>query len=465
MTERVPLPAAFCESMRAQLGEERAAALFAALDSKPSVSIRENAAKGYHAQGRPVGWCGSGRYLDQRPQFTLDPLLHAGLYYVQEAASMFIEQAFRTLPEPPRRVLDLCAAPGGKSTLWRSLLPDGALLVCNEPVYSRAMILGENLAKWGHPDVAVTNGYGRDFAPLTGFFDVIAADVPCSGEGMFRKDDGARKEWNAESPVRCSALQRNIIRDVWPALRTGGFLVYSTCTFNREEDEDNIIYICDELGAEPVPIPLKPEWNIVGDTTGRALPVCHFFPAAAFTAETSEAPHNGTESEGFFLALLRKTGECASTGHKRKKGKAKEAPLRNVKGMDGWLHDGADFKLTAPDTDNIYAVRRTLSEDIEAVRKTIKTLSFGIHMATAKGKGWMPSQELALSTQFRKESFPCVNLDRETALRYLRLEAITIDAPRGYVIVAYEGHPLGFVNNLGNRSNNMYPAEWRIRTL
>lgn len=465
MTERAPLPAAFRESMKALLGEERAAELFAALDSKPSVSIRENASKGYEAQGRTVGWCESGRYLDERPQFTLDPLLHAGLYYVQEAASMFIEQAYHALPEKPQRVLDLCAAPGGKSTLWRSLMPDGALLVCNEPVYSRAMILRENLAKWGQPDVVVTNRYGRDFAPLTGFFDVIAADVPCSGEGMFRKDDGAREEWTAESPVRCSTLQREIIRDVWPALRTGGYLVYSTCTFNREEDEDNIIYICNELGAELVPIPLKPEWNIEGDTTGRALPVYHFFPTATSTDGISNGSHKGTESEGFFLALLRKTAESASLNHKKKKSKAKEVPLRNVKGMDEWLHDGADYKLTAPDAENIHAVRRTLADDIDQIRKTVKTLNFGIHMATAKGAKWMPTQELALSTQLRKEAFPCVDVDLETALRYLRREAITIDAPRGYVIIAYKGHPLGFVNNLGNRSNNMYPAEWRIRTL
>lgn len=465
MAERYSLPQAFSENMTALLGTERAEELFAALDSEPAVSIRANTAKGYDVVGREIPWCKTGFYLNKRPQFTLDPLLHAGCYYVQEAASMFIEQAYKALPFTPQRVLDLCAAPGGKSTLWRSLLPDETLLVCNEPVYSRAMILAENLAKWGHPNVVVTNGYGRDFSALTNFFDVIAADVPCSGEGMFRKDDGARKEWDAESPTRCSALQREIITDVWPALRNGGFLVYSTCTFNREEDEDNIAYICNELGAEVVPIPIKDTWGIEGDTTGRDLDVYHFFPRSSALNCNTPAQDKGTESEGFFLALLRKTEEGSSGKSRKTKGKQKEVPLRNVKGLDTWLQEPKQYKLIATDKDELYAVRRTWAADIARIRENVKTLSFGIRMAMEKGAKWIPQQELALSTALNAEAFPHADADLPTALSYLRREAITIEAPRGYVLVHYKGHPLGFVNNLGTRSNNLYPAEWRIRTL
>lgn len=465
MSQRYPLPEAFCEEMSSLLGAPRAAQLFAALDSAPAVSIRENASKGYEAAGRQVPWCSTGHYLEERPQFTLDPLLHAGCYYVQEAASMFIEQACKALPVKPQRVLDLCAAPGGKSTLWRALLPDETLLVCNEPIHSRAMILAENLAKWGHPHIAVTNAYGRDFAALPGFFDVIAADVPCSGEGMFRKDDEARKEWTAESPARCSALQRDIIADVWPALRTGGFLVYSTCTFNRKEDEDNIIYICEALGAELVPVQTDSTWGIEGDTTGRGLDVCHFFPKNSAPTPKDAETSKGTEGEGFFLALLRKTGTSANGKPQKRKAKKKEIPPRGVKEPSNWITPSNEYKLIATEQDELYAVQRSTAEDILRIRNNVKTLRSGIRLAIAKGNKWIPQQELALSTALNKAAFPCIDLDLETALRYLRREAITIEAPRGFVIVQYKGHPLGFVNNLGNRSNNLYPPEWRIRTL
>ena len=265
-------PIAFQENITRLLGPEGGARLLAALnDEAAPVSVRFNPLKGGAAAkaglpvAEPVPWCADGFYLAERPQFTSDPLLHAGAYYVQEASSMFIAQAFKQIDFAPRRVLDLCAAPGGKSTLWRALLPDDALLVANEPIRPRANILAENLAKWGHPNVIVSNAYADGFAPLHSFFDVIAADVPCSGEGMFRKDRAAREEWTDGSPSACTARQWDIVSTVWPALRQGGYLVYSTCTFNREENEDIVWRIMKELGAEPVPIDCPAEWNIEGD--------------------------------------------------------------------------------------------------------------------------------------------------------------------------------------------------------
>ena len=224
----IHLPEAFISQTKSLLGLEETEALIKALGEEAPTSIRVNPNKATAISGESVPWCETGYYLSERPSFTLDPLFHAGAYYVQEASSMFLSQVIKALPEEPRRVLDLCAAPGGKSTLWRAELPEQTLLVANEPIHRRAMILAENLAKWGHPDVIVTEDYPKSFSHLPGCFDVIAADVPCSGEGMFRKDPGAIDEWSKENVDFCAQRQFEIISDVWPALREGGFLVYST---------------------------------------------------------------------------------------------------------------------------------------------------------------------------------------------------------------------------------------------
>lgn len=451
------LPDSFLQQTRALLGEEACAALCRALDDAAPVSIRLNPKKPCRlpaeADGR-VAWCGDGVYLAERPAFTFDPHLHAGGYYVQEAASMFVEQAFRRMDTAPGRVLDLCAAPGGKSTLWRTLLPDGALLVANEPVRQRAQVLAENLAKWGHPDVVVTNAWPADFAALPGFFDVVAADVPCSGEGMFRKDAGAVEEWSPAAVSLCAERQMDIVRAVWPALRTGGYLVYSTCTFNRYEDEDNVRRICDELGAEPVGIDTPADWNIAPDATGGHLPVARFLP-------------HRTRGEGFFLALLRKTAETpAGTRERRRRKAAKERSVAGAATLAGWLRDGGRFRLVRTGETQISALRETLADDMLRVRDTVHTLQAGVPLAEEKGRKLVPCHELALSTERAETAFPRARLDREQAIAYLRREALTLapDVPRGYVTATYEGHALGFLNNLGARANNLYPQEWRIRS-
>lgn len=449
-----PLPTAFAERTARLLGEEEARLLCEALEGISPVSIRRHPTKQcpLPAETTVVEWCDTGHYLAQRPRFTYDPRFHAGCYYVQEAASMFIEQAFRQMVETPQRLLDLCAAPGGKSTLWRTLLPDGALLVANEPIAPRAWVLAENLTKWGHPDVVVTQAYPADFAPLAGFFDVIAADVPCSGEGMFRKDGEARTEWTVENVALCAERQWQIVRDVWPALRTGGYLVYSTCTFNREENEDNVERICKELGAELVPIPCDAQWQVSGDTTGRGLPVYHFFPHRA-------------KGEGFFLALLQKTAEQPTLREKKRKREVREQPVTGSATVSQWLKDQQNFKILRNDEAQLYAVRKTLADAMQTIEKNLRTLTVGVALAEEKGRKLIPQHALALSTACAEQAFPHIALTEEQALAYLRHEAITLtaDAPRGYVVVCYDGHPLGFVNNLGSRANNMYPSEWRIR--
>lgn len=496
------LPQAFIDQMTELLGPSEAEALCRAIDTTPPVtSIRINPAKPAACpDGEAVPWCAAGRYLTDRPQFTLDPLFHAGAYYVQEASSMFIEQAWRTIlerqegleplesleklapienlepleklapldspkaPCPALRLLDLCAAPGGKSTLWRSLLPDGSLLVANEPIRQRAQVLAENLTKWGHPDVVVTSAYPDEFAPLGSFFDIIAADVPCSGEGMFRKDEGAREEWSPEAVIACAERQWGIISDVWPALRQGGWLVYSTCTFNAEEDEHMVARICRELGAEVVPIAHDPAWQIVEgkDAEGNTLGY-HFYP-------------HRTKGEGIYMCLLHKTSE-APTGRsskKEKKGKkgAKQSGKSSVGGsvrggstVAPWLACSADFKFFSPTEEHIGAVRQSLFDPIIAVTGTVRALTAGILLAEEKGKKLIPQHALAMSTALADDAFPRQELDLDSALAYLRREAITLpaDCPRGYVVVTHKGRPLGFVNNLGSRANNLYPEQWRIR--
>ncbi len=459
-TAAAPLPSDFRREMESLFGVEEASRLFAALDGDAiPVSLRVNPLKPPAVLPAPqegrVPWCGAGVYLATRPRFTHDPLLHAGCYYVQEAASMFVEQAYRRIAADftPRRVLDLCAAPGGKSTLWRSLLPDGTLLVANEPVRQRAQILAENLTKWGHPDVVCTSAYPEEFAPLAGFFDVVAADVPCSGEGMFRKDKASRAEWSAEAVESCAARQRDIVASVWPALRGGGYLVYSTCTFNRAENEDNVRHICRELGAECVAVECDPAWGVTGDVTGGGLPVARFLP-------------HYTKGEGLFLALLRKTGDTPvpRVRKARKSGGGTPHP-RGVAAAAALVSPSADYDIISAAGGMLAAVRRTLSADVARVRAAVRTLTEGVALVEEKGRKLVPQHALALSACLTEGAFAMAELDEENALRYLRRESLTLPAavPHGYVLAAYRGRPLGFLNNLGARANNLYPAEWRVR--
>ncbi|MBR1889298.1 MAG: rRNA cytosine-C5-methyltransferase [Alloprevotella sp.] len=450
---RPPLPDAFVQEMTALLGTDEATALCCALEDEAPVSIRLNAAKTASLEGEPVGWCADGRYLESRPRFTLDPLFHSGCYYVQEASSMFIEQAVQTINLHPQRVLDLCAAPGGKSTLLRSLLPDDCLLVCNEPIKPRHHILAENLAKWGHPNVAITHNFAHDFRPLQGFFDVILADVPCSGEGMFRKDPASRTEWTPQSPENCATLQHSIIEDIWPCLRQGGFLIYSTCTYNRLEDEDNVKWICEALGAELVPVSTRPEWQIYGDATGNSLPVYHFYPHHA-------------RGEGFFLALLKKTAETTQKDTSVKK--KQNGLFQQIKdnSLKQYLTIPDNYLLGQANDGFIYALPAFSARDMLLLRQHLHCVSTGLCLFEQKGKKLVPQAELALSTALRTEAFPRVNLSHEEALNYLRRNALSLpEAPHGYVLICYENHPLGFANNLGSRANNLYPKEWSIKNL
>ena len=303
------LPEDFKRETRLVMGDERFNRFMGAFDEEPPVSIRLNPRRHiphstfhiphstFHIPQERIPWCEEGYYLAGRPQFTFDPLFHAGCYYVQEAASMFVTHIIRSVDIPtPKRALDLCAAPGGKSTALLSVLPDDCTLVSNEPISNRAQILLENITKWGYPNSIVTNNYPRDFRKAKLTFDLILCDVPCSGEGMFRKDPATIGEWSQQNVEKCWRLQREIVADAWECLAPGGLLIYSTCTFNLKENEENVRWILDNFDAEALDIPTDPSWNITGSLLeGFTAPVYRFIPGI-------------TRSEGLFVCAIRKRG-------------------------------------------------------------------------------------------------------------------------------------------------------------
>ena len=451
------LPVDFVSRTRAILGDEFEA-LAEALETDSPVSIRINRKKhtplpapekGFEA----VPWCESGYYLPERLSFTFDPLLHAGAYYVQEASSMFLNAVIRQYVESPVCCLDLCAAPGGKSTLLADSLPAGSLLVSNEVIRSRSHILAENLCKWGNPNHAVINNDPKEIGQLRHLFDVIVTDVPCSGEGMFRKDKASRDEWSTANVELCASRQRRILHDCMDALKPGGLLIYSTCTYNAEENEENIHYLTEACGAVALPVDTDPAWHIT-PALKYDHPVYHFFP-------------HKTKGEGFFLAVLRKPEGITETIRTKAKGKKE----KNV--MQQPIPEQA-ARLIQPGLPGTFVWRNNkllfLPESLQAVypllQEKMNLLTAGIEIGELKGKDLIPSQALALSTALNRDAFPSVELSWEEAIRYLRKEAVQLppDTARGFVLLTYQEFPLGFVKHLGNRSNNLYPQEWRIRS-
>ncbi|MEG2066982.1 MAG: rRNA cytosine-C5-methyltransferase [Tannerellaceae bacterium] len=447
------LPIDFITRTRALLGNDFEK-LEAALQEDAPVSIRINRAKGTaEPVAERVKWCDTGYYLPERLSFTFDPLLHAGAYYVQEASSMFLEQAVRTYVKEAVCCLDLCAAPGGKSTHLLSLLPEGSLLVSNEVIRSRSNILAENITKWGMPGSIVTNNDPEEIGALRHLFDVIVTDVPCSGEGMFRKDTDSTGEWSVANVNLCAGRQRRILHDVWGALKPGGLLVYSTCTYNTEEDEENIHYIIEELGAEALPIPLQPEWQVSG-ALKHTHPVCRFFP-------------HRTKGEGFFLAVLRKVDgdlEVLKSKQKSKKEKS-QTPLSVPTVAHTWLREPKQFNIEMRG-ESVQAFPTAWLEAYRLIAEQLRIVSAGIRLGEMKGKDLLPAHALALSTVMNRKVFSSVELSWAEAIQYLKKEALLLseETKKGYVLVCYRGYPLGFVKHLGNRANNLYPAEWRIRS-
>lgn len=454
------LPTAFIDYTRSLLGNEKFEKLAHALEQEQPISIRlnkkleESDTASFTDQ---VKWCESGRYLDRRPTFTFDPLFHAGCYYVQEASSMFLEQVIRQHITEPVKMLDLCAAPGGKSTHARSILPKGSLLISNELIRTRSQVLAENMTKWGDAEVVITSNAPADFAKLQGMFDVLLTDMPCSGEGMFRKDEGAVKEWSRENVEICRQRQRSILEDSWSCLRLGGLLIYSTCTFNTLENEENVQWIINELGAQPLKVKVEKEWGITGNLLkGADFPVYRFFPG-------------NTRGEGFFLAALRKNGENAKLKKKNKENKKRQMPIQGIRDLmvcaNSWITDNERYRLST-DGKTITAFAKEHVEYLDQLSKILHIIQAGVTIGEIRGKNLIPQQSLAMSKLFKKEAIPQQEIDYDSAIAYLRKESIMLDpqTPHGCILLTYHHIPLGFVKNMGNRTNNFYPQEWRIRS-
>lgn len=436
----------------AEVDSGLASSLTAALDTTdPVVSLRHNPLK----SGAPapdadlVPWCAMGEYLGRRPQFTLDPAFHQGRYYVQDASSMFIAYIIEQLGlEQPVEYLDACAAPGGKTTAAISALPFGSHLVANEYDPRRAAILRENISKWGYPYIHITKGSTEQFLDHPHRFDIIAADVPCSGEGMMRKDPEAVAQWSPALVGQCADRQREIVANLWPALRPGGYLIYSTCTFNLEENESMLHHLVSQYNAEPVSIPVPEQWGIHPSFDSKVA-AYRFFPHLV-------------RGEGLFIAVLRKPMEepvASRRASSKRRQSSKTAPLPEAAhSVMQWL--APQYQPTLEyEGDTIYATPSGYQQG-DSLRPRIP-------VAIIKGHSAIPTQELAMSMILRRGALAEAEVDRDTALNYLRHEAIQLptEAPRGLVLLTYQSQPLGFVKNLGNRANNLYPAQWRIRTL
>lgn len=437
------IPPLFAERTESLLGVEYP--LFVkALESASPVSVRINdKLRDFLPSEKKVPWCSNGYYLKERPLFTADPLFHAGVYYVQEASSMFLEQIIQQFLQNAETVLDLCAAPGGKTTLLTQQLPEDTLLVSNEINRSRAMILAENVIKWGNPNVIVTNETPASFKRVPGFFDAIVIDAPCSGEGMFRKDPGAIDEWSPQNVQNCVIRQKSILQDIWGSLKPEGILVYSTCTYNREENEENIQWACEQLGAKLLRPQIDAFEGIVQSDYG-----LRFYP-------------HRIEGEGFFISVLKKTDKDIPQ-IRIKEDRKTPKPVKN---------NDINAKLLLPDVFDVLEIdmqlvahaKKHITKSIY-IGKEFNCLVNGVVLFDIKGKDIIPNPQFALSKIINRSAFNHVDVDLPTAISFLRKENIFLpEAPKGYLLITYREQMLGWVKNLGNRCNNLYPQHWRIR--
>jgi len=448
------LPKSFIENIQRSLGSE-ADDLLKSLSSEPVVSVRLNEDKLCDVDlsemlegAAEVPWASDAYYLSHRPQFTLDPLLHAGCYYVQDASSMFVERVLEQYVPFNSVVLDMCAAPGGKSTIISEHLYTDGLLISNEVVRQRVFVLSENMQKWGNGNTIVTHNKAIDFgSQLPNLFDAVLVDAPCSGEGMFRKDEEAVRQWSERLVKQCVERQQQILTDVWPSLKPGGILIYSTCTFNAMENEENALWAAEHLGATIMPVDIDPTWGITNSGIGY-----HFYP-------------HRVKGEGFYICVLQKDEVPYSelrikTNHKRSG--------QQIKGKDeliSWLNNPDYWTMHLEDR-FINAYPAQYADLVEYLSHRLICISTGIGLAEVRGAYYSPQHGLAMTKDFNISAFPNIELDLEQALNYLRSEAINLpNAPIGVMLLTYKNVPIGFVKNVGNHCNNMYPNEWRIRKL
>jgi 16S rRNA C967 or C1407 C5-methylase (RsmB/RsmF family)/NOL1/NOP2/fmu family ribosome biogenesis protein len=445
----VQLPPLFRSRILKQLDSE-SDVFFDSFKQRVPVSVRLNPAK-YIAipqSWEAIPWHPQGYYLPHRPNFTSDPLFHAGTYYVQEASSMFLYQVLTQVTnlEHPLKVLDLCAAPGGKSTLIHSLLNDQSFLLVNEVIRSRMQPLKQNLNKWGNPNLIISNNDPADFEFLKGYFDVVVVDAPCSGEGMFRKDEKAMAEWNPEQVLVCASRQNRILDRAATLVKKGGFLVYSTCTFANEENEEQVMRLIDKGKWESILIDIQPEWGITRTTINEVIGY-RFYP-------------HKVKGEGLFMACIQKTEDDKYEEVIGKK--LSYLPARQVKAVNHWLANPSQFNFVLG-KEQIYAIPAFITDIYARLSNRLSIVQCGFPLGKLAGDNLIPTHELALSNTLN-HSTPCVELDLSNALLYLKKGSLKPDYtwPKGWATANYLGKRLGWIKVMPNRINNYYPTEWRI---
>jgi 16S rRNA C967 or C1407 C5-methylase (RsmB/RsmF family)/NOL1/NOP2/fmu family ribosome biogenesis protein len=437
------LPHRFIERVKSELPNHDV--LINALESDSPVSIRINPIKPKELIQLDfedkVPWCETGYYLKTRPKFTLDPLFHAGCYYPQEAGSMYIESVFKSISSYDSPVvLDLCGAPGGKSTLIAGLMQNKGVLLSNEVIRSRANILAENMIKTGFSNCLVSNNDPSDFSNLKGVFDIILIDAPCSGEGMFRKDKKSRLEWSEDNVNLCSSRQKRIVSDVWCSLKENGYLIYSTCTFNAEENENNIDWFLNKFDCEVVSIPMFE--NMIPDSKSYGV---YFLPGF-------------TKSEGFYCCVLRKK-QSLNINSKIKFNYPTK--IRSIQGISSFVN-ASNESFCWNEGESIHTSTQSSFEFYCQNAQKLKWMKIGVKLGENTKKGFAPDIELALNPSLIYDEYP-IELTEKQALKYLHGDTFELISPVGFHLVTFKSQPLGFIKHIGNRFNNLYPKEWRIR--
>lgn len=443
---KIQLPTDFQNRMKGTLGAEYSDFENSLQNSLPT-SIHIHPIKGDTLLNKypshPISWCRHGQYLNERPIFTVDPAFHAGAYYVQEASSMFLEPVFELAKGKQKnlKVLDLCASPGGKSTLLLSLLLGEGLLVSNEVISGRVSSLRHNITKWGFPNQVITSSDPSNFSALRDFFDIILVDAPCSGEGLFRKEPNAVNEWSLKNTQTCALRQSRILEDVLPSLKPGGHLIYSTCTFNPAENLDQVSKLVLQ-GYESIRMP--------------SLVVHKMEELCSDKGYGYQAYPHKLKGEGFFISLLRKAEDSPVQALLRKN------HINSIK--PGTIERYIDISSIEvfQHNDFFQSFSSSNMEDLRTISSYCRIISAGTTLGSMKGNDFVPDHGLSQSVLL-KENLQSVDLGLKQAIEYLKkntLENHTL--LKGYVLVKYQGHRLGWLKAVPGRYNNLYPNEYRI---